>query len=116
MRSPCALSIALLLSLAPLPALAISVIPQADPSPPSPQEQGAFKAYLQDPSANAKAYLDAIRDENGVVRPVQALFLGDAALRLGRYRMATDVSEAVRDAGDPNFAGLAEVGLAGAAL
>src|SRR5262245_24617186 len=116
MRSRCALSIAFLLSLAPLPAPAISVIPQADPSPPSPQEQEALKAYLQDPTANAKAYLDAIRDENGVVRPLQALFLGDAALRLGRYRMATDVFEAVRDTGDPNFASLAEVGLAGAAL
>jgi len=116
MRSRCALSIALLLSLAPLPAFAISVIPQTDPSPPSQQEQEAFKAYLQDPAANAKAYLDAIRDENGVVRPLQALFLGDAALRLGRYRMANDIFEAVRDTGDPNFAGLAEVGLAGAAL
>src|SRR4029453_11204845 len=114
MRSRCALSIAFLLLLAPLPAPAISLIPQT--APPSPQEQEAFAAYLRDPAANAKAYMDAIRDESGAVRPLQALFLGDAALRVGRYRMATDVFEAVRDTGDPTFGSLAEVGLAAAAL
>src|SRR5262245_7492723 len=109
-------SIVLILALLPVPVFAISVVPQDDPAPPSPQEQAAFAAYLRDPSTNAKAYLDAIRDESGAVRPLQALFLGDAALRLGRYRMATDVFEAVRDTGDPAVASLAEIGLAGTAL
>jgi len=116
MRSRCALVLLLALALLPVPAPGISLVPQGDPTPISPEEQQALRAYLQDPAANAKAYLDAIRDESGAVRPLQALFLGDAALRLGRYRMATDVFEAVRDTGDPTFSSLAEVGLAGAAL
>jgi tetratricopeptide (TPR) repeat protein len=116
MRSRCVPLLLLALALLPVPASGISLAPQGDPAPPSPEEQQALQSYLQDPAANAKAYLDAIRDESGAVRPLPALFLGDAALRLGRYRMATDVFEAVRDTGDPNFGSLAEIGLAGAAL
>src|SRR5262245_35554813 len=115
MRSRCALVLLLALALLPVPARGISVAPAGDPAPLSPEEQQTLQAYLQDPSANAKSYLDAIRDESGAVRPLQALFLGDAALRLGRYRMATDVFEAVRDTGDPAVASLAEIGLAGTA-
>jgi tetratricopeptide (TPR) repeat protein len=78
--------------------------------------QDALTAYLHDPAANARAFLDVARREQGSIDPVHAVFLGDAALRVGRYRMATELFEAVRASGDAAFAGAAEVGLAWAAL
>jgi tetratricopeptide (TPR) repeat protein len=78
--------------------------------------QDALAAYLRDPTANARAFLDAARQEGGSVDPVHAIFLGDAALRIGRYRMATELFDAVRATGDPAFAGAAEIGLAWSAL
>src|SRR4029450_2382691 len=93
-------------------ALAIPDGARGETTPLSPQAQEALQAYLRDPTGNAKAFLDAARQENGALDPVQAVFLGDAALRIGRSRMAAELFQAAQDSGDPKFAGAAEIGLA----
>src|SRR4029434_317753 len=56
MRSRCAVPLLLVLALRAIPALAISVAPQGEPAPPSPQEQEVLSAYLRDPAATATRY------------------------------------------------------------
>jgi tetratricopeptide (TPR) repeat protein len=116
MRSRRAVSTVPGLALLSALALAIPDGARGETTPLSPQAQEAFQAYLRDPAGNAKVFLDAARQENGTLDPVQAVFLGDAALRIGRYRMATELFQAARDSGDPKFEGAAEIGLAWAAL
>src|SRR5262249_43693195 len=53
------------------------------------------------------------RQQGGNVNPIQALLLGDAAIRAGRYRTASEFFMAVQDAG---LASAAEIGLAWASL
>ena len=100
-----------------LAGFALLAVPAARGETPAlpPQVQEALAAYLRDPQANARAFLDAAR-QNGDLYPVQAIFLADAALRIGHYRMATELLETVRDGGDPGLGSVAEVGLAWAAL
>jgi hypothetical protein len=79
----------------------------------TPEAQDAVAAYLRDPGGNAKTFLDAARQQGGEVSPLQALLLGDAAIRAGRYRTASEFFMAVQDAG---LASAAELGMAWAAL
>jgi tetratricopeptide (TPR) repeat protein len=79
----------------------------------TPEAQDAVAAYLRDPGGNAKTFLDATRQQGGEVSPLQALLLGDAAIRAGRYRTASEFFMAVQDAG---LASAAELGMAWAAL
>jgi hypothetical protein len=116
MRSRRAVSTVPGLALLSALALAIPDGARGETTPLSPQAQEALIAYLRDPAGNAKVFLDAARQENGTLDPVQAVFLGDAALRIGRYRMAAELFQAARDSGDPKFEGAAEIGLAWAAL
>ncbi len=102
--------------LALLAIVAVARTTRAQDSPASSPVQDALTAYLRDPAANAKAFLDAARAENGPLTTVQTFLLADAALRVGRYHMATDLFETVQASGDPSFNGPAEIGLAWAAL
>jgi tetratricopeptide (TPR) repeat protein len=79
----------------------------------TPEAQDALAAYLRDPVGNGKTFLDAARQQGGEVNPIQALLLGDAAIRAGRYRTATEFFMAVQDAG---LASTAELGMAWASL
>ena len=79
----------------------------------TPEAQDAVAAYLRDPGGNAKTFLDAARQQGGEVSPLQALLLGDAAIRAGRYRTASEFFMAVQDAG---LASAAELGMAWASL
>jgi len=86
----------------------------APPTPAlTPEAQDAVAAYLRDPAGNAKIFLDAARQQSGEVSPIQAILLGDAAVRAGRYRTATEFFMAVQDAG---LANAAELGMAWASL
>lgn len=106
------------LTFALLSAWALAVPPAApgDTAPLSPQRQQALMAYVRDPSANAKAFLDAARQEQGTLTAGEMVFLGDAALRIGRYRLATEFFEAVRDGDNPVIGSIGEMGMAWAAL
>ncbi|HJW67780.1 MAG TPA: hypothetical protein VJ829_00320, partial [Candidatus Binatia bacterium] len=79
----------------------------------TPEAQDALAAYLRDPAGNAKTFLDAARQQGGGFNPIQALLLGDAAVRAGRYRTATEFFMVVQDAG---LASAAEFGMAWASL
>jgi tetratricopeptide (TPR) repeat protein len=86
----------------------------ADPPPPLPRHvQEALTSYLRYPVAYADVLLATMPEERGPLQPTYALALGDAALRTGRYRLATDLFTQVRegDAG-ASFSSIAEVGLA----
>jgi len=85
--------------------------PEAPPV--TPDVQNAIAAYLRDPVANAKEFLAAPRPPDDQLTPVQALLLGDAAVRVGQYRTASEFFGAVRDAG---LASAAEIGMAWASL
>ena len=111
-RLPTVLALVLLSAVA----LTTSTGARGEPPPLAPSVQDALVAYLRDPAANAKVFLDAARQENGAINPLQALFLGDAALRVGRYRMAGDLFDAVREGDNPVLGSYAEVGMAWAAL
>jgi tetratricopeptide (TPR) repeat protein len=95
--------------------LAATGIARAAPETPapSPDAREAISAYLRDPGANAKTFLDAARQQDGEVSPIQALLLGDAAIRIGQYRTASEFFMAVNDAG---LAHAAELGMAWASL
>src|SRR5262249_640530 len=84
-----------------------------DVPPLTPEAHDAVAAYLRDPSANAKAFLDAARQQGAALNPVQALLLGDAAVRAGLYRTAGEFFMTVQDAG---LASAAQMGLAWASL
>lgn len=79
----------------------------------TPEAQDAVAAYLRDPGGNAKTFLDAARQQGGEVSPLQALLLGDAAIRAGRYRTASEFFMAVQDSG---LASAADLGMAWASL
>jgi tetratricopeptide (TPR) repeat protein len=79
----------------------------------TPEARDAVAAYLRDPGGNAKTFLDAAREQGGEVSPLQALLLGDAAIRAGRYRTASEFFMAVQDGG---LASAADFGMAWAAL
>jgi tetratricopeptide (TPR) repeat protein len=85
--------------------------PEAPPI--TPDLQDAIGAYLRDPVANAKEFLATPRAPNDQLNPVQLLLLGDAAVRVGQYRTASELFGAVRDAG---LASAAEIGMAWASL
>src|SRR5262245_49257105 len=69
--------------------------PEAPPI--TPDVQDAIGAYLRDPVANAKEFLATPRAPDDQLNPVQALLLGDAAVRVGQYRTASELFAAVRD-------------------
>jgi len=79
----------------------------------TPEVQDAIAAYLQNPMANAKGFLDSARVPDDQLSPVHALLLGDAAIRVGQYRTASEFFGTVRDAG---LTSTAEVGMAWASL
>jgi tetratricopeptide (TPR) repeat protein len=79
----------------------------------TPEAQDLVAAYLRDPAGNAKTFLDAARQQGGAVNPIQALLLGDAAIRAGRYRTASEFFMAVQEGG---LASSAELGMAWASL
>ena len=80
-----------------------------DVAPMSPQERDAMAAYLKDPTTYAKPLLDAAPAPGPEMSPVYALMLGDAAIRQGRYRTATEFLSFVQDSG---LTGAAEIGIA----
>jgi tetratricopeptide (TPR) repeat protein len=79
----------------------------------TPDVQAAIRAYLQDPVANAKDFLDTPRAPADQLNPLHALLLGDAAVRVGQYRTASEFFGTVGDAG---LTSAAELGMAWASL
>lgn len=98
--------------------LALAVQPARGDVPPlAPDVQAAVGAYLTDPVGTAQWFLETARAQIGPLHPAHAILLGDAALRTGRYRWATEYFESVREGGQgPALTSTAEIGLAWAAL
>src|SRR6516162_9983551 len=90
-----------------------SGIARGEAQPFTPEAQEAIAAYLRDPVANAKDFLAAPREPDDQLNPLHALLLGDAAVRVGQYRTASEFFGQVRDAG---LTGAAEIGMAWASL
>jgi hypothetical protein len=91
--------------------------PADQPPSLSPHLQKVLALYQRYPVAYADVLLATFDRESGPLNPIHALLLGDAALRTGRYQLATKLFTQVRDGdGGAPVSSSAEIGLASVML